>query len=190
MNQKMREYYSRLSERYHLWNARKALAASGTIGNHLERPLANGTPEGLLERAKRSGTEPQALLGTPKGLLEQREALHRLHGASVRLSEVEGEAAVCEQRGDDVFGELLALEMPHVHDADAAGVFYKLMVLPVSAQIDVCLLVDSVVNKFRSCAPAHGYAAYDGMLAPCRRDIADSGCAEGCLSKLQKLGEG
>ena len=84
----MREYYSRLSERYHLWNARKALAASGTIWNHLERPLANGTPEGLLERAKRSGTEPQALLGTPKGLLEQREALHRLHGASVRLSEV------------------------------------------------------------------------------------------------------
>ena len=186
----MREYYSRLSERYHLWNARKALAASGTIGNHLERPLANGTPEGLLERAKRSGTEPQALLGTPKGLLEQREALHRLHGASVRLSEVEGEAAVCEQRCDDVFCELFALEMPYVHDADAAGVFYKLMVLPVSAQIDVCLLVDSVVNKFRSCAPAHGYAAYDGMLAPCRRDIADSGCAEGCLSKLQKLGEG
>ena len=36
MNQKMREYYSLLSERYHLWNARKALAASGTIWNHLE----------------------------------------------------------------------------------------------------------------------------------------------------------
>ena len=68
MNQKMREYYSRLSERYYLWNARKALAASGTIWNGL---WPNGTPEGLLERAKRSGTEPQALLGTPARLLER-----------------------------------------------------------------------------------------------------------------------
>ncbi|MCI7555216.1 MAG: hypothetical protein MST03_00210 [Bacteroidales bacterium] len=29
------------------------LGALGTIWNYLERPLANGTPEGLLKRAKR-----------------------------------------------------------------------------------------------------------------------------------------
>ena len=88
MNQKMREYYSRLSERYYLWNARKALAASGTIWNHLERPLAKwnarralGTREALWNRAAGSTWNARKALGT-------REALHRLHGASVRLSEV------------------------------------------------------------------------------------------------------
>ena len=102
MNQKMREYYSRLSERYYLWNARKALAASGTIWNHLERPLANGTPARLLERAKRSGTEPQALLGTPKGLLERAKrytAFTGLRSASakwrVRSQFASSEAMTC-----------------------------------------------------------------------------------------------
>ena len=87
----MREYYSRLSERYHLWNARKALAASGTIWNHLEpfgtafgqwnARRALGTREALWNRAAGSTWNARKALGT-------REALHRLHGASVRLSEV------------------------------------------------------------------------------------------------------
>ena len=50
MNQKMREYYSRLSERYYLWNARKALAASGTIWNGLW-PMER--PKGYWNSAKR-----------------------------------------------------------------------------------------------------------------------------------------
>ena len=56
MNQKMREYYSRLSERYYLWNARKALAASGTVWNGLwpmERPKGSWNARSALEQSRR-----------------------------------------------------------------------------------------------------------------------------------------
>lgn len=68
MNQKMREYYSLLSERYHLWNARKALAASGTIWNHLE-PF--GTAFGQMERPKGSWNARSALEQSRRLYLER-----------------------------------------------------------------------------------------------------------------------